>query len=195
MTQHQVPRRTRGSWVGLVPQTAGRLAVPDTVSPTSDPGRAARSAPQAATSRRCSISCATGIPDRRPSAPTSPKGSAWHSCWRSSSAAAPRVMLLDEPTRGLDYGAKHALAGVVGDLAGRRSRGGATRRTTWSSWHRPRTESSSWRTGEIVADGPTTEVVVASPRLRPAGGQDLRAGGGSHGGPGQRGMVRGGGLI
>ena len=33
-------------------------------------------------------------------------------------AGAPPVLLLDEPTRGLDYTAKHALAGILRSMAG-----------------------------------------------------------------------------
>ena len=37
--------------------------------------------------------------------------------------AAPRALLLDEPTRGLDYAAKHHLSEVLASLAGRRNGG------------------------------------------------------------------------
>ncbi|MFQ6854920.1 ATP-binding cassette domain-containing protein [Streptomyces sp. 35M1] len=79
--------------------------------------------------------------------------------------AAPRVLLLDEPTRGLDYRAKTQLIAMVDELA-------AEGRSVWS----PRTTSSSRRAadrvvvlaeGDIVADGPTTEVIVASPVFAP----------------------------
>ena len=81
--------------------------------------------------------------------------------------AEPRVVLLDEPTRGLDQHAKEA-------SARRRRRARRRRSTRWSS--APTTSSSSPPTadrvvvlaeGEIVADGPTAEVVVASPAFAP----------------------------
>jgi energy-coupling factor transport system ATP-binding protein len=81
-------------------------------------------------------------------------------------AAAPRVMLLDEPTRGLDYGAKRALTGVVADLA---AEGHAVVLATHDVEF---VASAADRVvvladGEIVADGPTREVVVASPAFAP----------------------------
>ncbi|MEJ7757512.1 MAG: ATP-binding cassette domain-containing protein [Nocardioidaceae bacterium] len=48
--------------------------------------------------------------------------------------AGPRVLLLDEPTRGLDYAAKTALAGIIGTLRQQRAR-----RSSWP----PTTSSSS----------------------------------------------------
>jgi energy-coupling factor transport system ATP-binding protein len=75
-------------------------------------------------------------------------------------------MLLDEPTRGLDYGAKRALTGVVADLA---AEGHAVVLATHDVEF---VASAADRVvvladGEIVADGPTREVVVASPAFAP----------------------------
>ncbi|WP_030211281.1 ABC transporter ATP-binding protein [Streptomyces bikiniensis] len=81
-------------------------------------------------------------------------------------AAAPRVVLLDEPTRGLDYRAKGELIGIVDGLA-------AEGRTVVISTHdvefvaRAADRVVVMAEGDVVADGPTTEVIVASPVFAP----------------------------
>ena len=78
----------------------------------------------------------------------------------------PTVVLLDEPTRGLDYDAKHALADILRALA---ARGHAVMVSTHdvefvaAATHRVVVLAD----GEIVADGPTADVVVASPAYAP----------------------------
>jgi energy-coupling factor transport system ATP-binding protein len=80
--------------------------------------------------------------------------------------AAPGVILLDEPTRGLDYGAKHALSRILDDFA----REG---RAIVVSTHDVEFVAAAtdrvivMAQGEIVADGPTPEIVVASPAFAP----------------------------
>jgi len=81
-------------------------------------------------------------------------------------AAAPPVLLLDEPTRGLDYQAKHRLTGVLADLA---SAGGAV---LLSSHDVEFVAGCADRVivladGEIVSDGAAAEVLVASPVFAP----------------------------
>ncbi|MBV2356725.1 ATP-binding cassette domain-containing protein [Streptomyces sp. J2-1] len=81
-------------------------------------------------------------------------------------SAAPRVLLLDEPTRGLDYRAKNQLIGMVDALA-------AEGRAVVISTHdvefvaRAADRVVVMAEGDIVADGPTTEVIVASPAFAP----------------------------
>ncbi|MEO3973724.1 ATP-binding cassette domain-containing protein [Streptomyces sp. CAU 1734] len=81
-------------------------------------------------------------------------------------AAAPRVVLLDEPTRGLDYRAKGELIGIVDALA-------AEGRSVVVSTHdvefaaRAADRVVVMAEGDIVADGPTAEVIVASPVFAP----------------------------
>jgi energy-coupling factor transport system ATP-binding protein len=81
-------------------------------------------------------------------------------------SAGPRVVLLDEPTRGLDQFAKEALRGVVAELA-------AEGRPVVVCTHDVEFVASAadrvivLAEGEIVADGPTAEVVVASPAFAP----------------------------
>jgi energy-coupling factor transport system ATP-binding protein len=81
-------------------------------------------------------------------------------------AAEPPVLLLDEPTRGLDYPGKARLVDVLRDLA---SRGTAVVLATHDV---ELAAEVSHRTivladGEVVADGPTGEVVTASPAFAP----------------------------
>ncbi|MFJ2850315.1 ABC transporter ATP-binding protein [Streptomyces rubiginosohelvolus] len=81
-------------------------------------------------------------------------------------AAAPQVLLLDEPTRGLDYRAKTQLIAMVDGLA-------AEGRSVVVSTHdvefaaRAADRVVVLAEGDIVADGPTTEVIVASPVFAP----------------------------
>lgn len=80
--------------------------------------------------------------------------------------AAPRVLLLDEPTRGLDYRAKTQLIAMVDELA-------AEGRSVVISTHdvefaaRAADRVVVLAEGDAVADGPTTEVIVASPVFAP----------------------------
>ncbi|MFJ3722886.1 ABC transporter ATP-binding protein [Streptomyces sp. NPDC090045] len=80
--------------------------------------------------------------------------------------AAPRVLLLDEPTRGLDYRAKGELIRIVDGLA-------AEGRAVVISTHdvefvaRAADRVVVMAEGDVVADGPTAEVIVASPVFAP----------------------------
>ena len=80
--------------------------------------------------------------------------------------AAPPIVLLDEPTRGLDYQAKRALIAIVASLA-------AEGRSVVISTHDVEFVAVAadrvvvLAEGEIVADGPTAEVIVASPAFAP----------------------------
>ncbi|MFI6155813.1 ABC transporter ATP-binding protein [Kitasatospora sp. NPDC051170] len=80
--------------------------------------------------------------------------------------ARPPLLLLDEPTRGLDYAAKARLVTVLRDLA-------AERHAVLLATHDVELAAElAHRTvilaeGEVVADGPTAEVVVSSPAFAP----------------------------
>lgn len=80
--------------------------------------------------------------------------------------AAPAVLLLDEPTRGLDYPGKRQLAAILSDLA---RDGTAVVVATHDVEFVARTAHrvTVLAGGEIVADGPTAEVVVSSPVFAP----------------------------
>jgi energy-coupling factor transport system ATP-binding protein len=80
--------------------------------------------------------------------------------------ARPALLLLDEPTRGLDYAAKSRLVAVLRELA---AAGHATLLATHDVElaaelaHRVVVLAD----GEVVADGPTADVVVSSPAFAP----------------------------
>jgi energy-coupling factor transport system ATP-binding protein len=80
--------------------------------------------------------------------------------------ADPAVLLLDEPTRGLDYGAKRRLRDTLRELAARG-------RTVLLSTHDVEFVADVahrvvvMADGEVVADGPTSRVVVGSPAFAP----------------------------
>lgn len=81
-------------------------------------------------------------------------------------AARPPVLLLDEPTRGLDYAAKRRLSELLRTHAGH---GGAV---LLSSHDVEFVAEVATRVvvlagGEVVADGPSAEVLLASPMLAP----------------------------
>ena len=81
-------------------------------------------------------------------------------------AARPRVVLLDEPTRGLDYTAKEHLRQVIADLA---EAGLAVAVSTHDVEFAAAvsTRMVLMAAGEIIADGPTREVATASPAYAP----------------------------
>jgi energy-coupling factor transport system ATP-binding protein len=79
---------------------------------------------------------------------------------------APPLLLLDEPTRGLDYRAKERLATIVRELAD------AGTAVVLATHDVELTAEVADRTvvladGEKVADGPTAEVVIGSPAFAP----------------------------
>ncbi len=81
-------------------------------------------------------------------------------------AARPPLLLLDEPTRGLDYPTKSRLAGVLAGLA---TAGHAIVLATHDVELVAEVADRVviLAEGEVVADGPTTEVVTSSPMFAP----------------------------
>lgn len=81
-------------------------------------------------------------------------------------SADPQVLLLDEPTRGLDYQGKSVLAAVLRELA-------AQGRSVLLATHDVEFVAESadrvvvLAAGEVVADGPTADVVTSSPAFAP----------------------------
>jgi energy-coupling factor transport system ATP-binding protein len=80
--------------------------------------------------------------------------------------ARPRVIALDEPTRGLDYAAKAALAGIVRGLA---AEGRAVLLSTHDVEFVAQVADSVvvLAGGEVVSTGPTVRVLAESPAFAP----------------------------
>ena len=88
-------------------------------------------------------------------------------------SAAPATILLDEPTRGLDESAKLRLAVLIGELAeGGRAVVIATHDVEFVAQVASRVVVLA--DGEVVADGPTVDVVMASPVFAPQVAKVLR---------------------
>jgi energy-coupling factor transport system ATP-binding protein len=81
-------------------------------------------------------------------------------------AGRPPLLLLDEPTRGLDYTAKHRLVEILRDLT---DEGHAVLLATHDVElvAEVATRVLVMADGELVADGPTADVVVSSPAFAP----------------------------
>lgn len=154
-------RRAR---VGLVPQTASDLLYLDTVdAELAHADRESDAAP--GTARAHLDALAPGIPGERHPRDLS-EGQRLSLVLAVQLTADPPVLLLDEPTRGLDYTAKAALRDAVRRLA----RNG---RAVLCSTHDVEFVAESadrvllLAAGEVVADGPTADVVLASPAFAP----------------------------
>ncbi|WP_028645472.1 ABC transporter ATP-binding protein [Nocardioides sp. URHA0020] len=80
--------------------------------------------------------------------------------------ARPRVLLLDEPTRGLDYAAKHVLAGILRGLA---AEGHAVLVATHDVEFVAQAADDVvvLAEGEVVSSGPVRRVVAESPAFAP----------------------------
>jgi energy-coupling factor transport system ATP-binding protein len=150
--------------VGLVPQTPADLLYLDTVG--AELAQADReSGPGAAPARELLDRVAPGI-DVRTHPRDLSEGQRLALVLAIQLRAEPRVILLDEPTRGLDYRAKLSLIDVIDDLSGRgHSVVIATHDVEFVAAAADRVVVMG--DGDIVADGPTRDVVVASPAFAP----------------------------
>ena len=154
-------RRTR---VGLVPQTPADLLYLQTVDEEcAQADRETRSDP--GTARSLLDRIVPGIAgDRHPRDLS--EGQRLGLVLAIQLTADPAVLLLDEPTRGLDYQAKAVLAGVLRELAARgRSVLLSTHDVEFVAEAADRVVVIA--AGEVVADGPTAEVVTSSPAFAP----------------------------
>lgn len=154
---------TRGL-VALVPQTASDLLYLDTV--------AAECAAADQESGRPAGSCRALLDDIAPgidglSHPRDlSEGQKLSLVLAIQLTARPSVVLLDEPTRGLDYLAKSALGRILRRLADLgRAIVVATHDVEFAASVCGRVVVMA--TGEVVADGPATEVLAASPSFAP----------------------------
>ncbi|WP_213455545.1 ABC transporter ATP-binding protein [Rhizomonospora bruguierae] len=155
-----LPARRARKLVGMVPQTAGDLLYLETVAEECE--AADRESDASPGSCRALLDrLAPDIdPDRHPRDLS--EGQRLALVLAVQLTAVPRVMLLDEPTRGLDYRAKSALGKVIADLA-------AAGRAVVVATHDVEFVASVadrvivMAEGEVVSDGSTGEVLGASP--------------------------------
>ncbi len=158
------PAKARGV-VGLVPQTPADLLYLDTVGQECE--QADRESEHASTvSARALLDRITpGIPSGTHPRDLS-EGQRLSLVLAIQLVAAPDVVLLDEPTRGLDYPAKRSFIAILDQLV-------AEGRTVVVSTHDVEFAAAAadrvvvMGTGDIVADGPAPEVMVASPAFAP----------------------------
>jgi energy-coupling factor transport system ATP-binding protein len=150
--------------VGLVPQTPADLLYLDTVAAECDQADR-ESGAHPGGCRRLLDRLVPGIPgDTHPRDLS--EGQRLALVLAIQLAAAPPVVLLDEPTRGLDYPAKRHLAAVIRELAGAgHAVVVATHDVEFVAQAADRVVVLA--DGEVVADGATREVVVASPAFAP----------------------------
>ncbi|MDR6593736.1 ABC transporter ATP-binding protein [Saccharothrix longispora] len=155
------PRRAA---VGLVPQQPADLLYLHTVRGECEQADRESGRP-GGTCRELLDRLAPGVPDDRHPRDLS-EGQRLALVLAVALTPRPRVVLLDEPTRGLDYPAKTRLAGALRDLA---DDGHAvvlaTHDVEFVAEYATRVVVLA--DGEVVADGPTAEVVTASPVFSP----------------------------
>lgn len=156
---HQARRQ-----VGLVPQTPGDLLYLETVDGECHQADQETGA-AAGTCRALLDQLTPGLPgDRHPRDLS--EGQRLALALAVQLTAAPPVVLLDEPTRGLDYLAKRQFVALVRGLA-------AARRGVVVATHDVELVAALadrvivLADGEIVADGSTAEVMLASPAFAP----------------------------
>ncbi|RRQ79987.1 ABC transporter ATP-binding protein [Streptomyces griseofuscus] len=160
---HAVPPAQARRLVGLVPQTPADLLYLESVKQELDQADAESGTEVKA--RALLDRLAPGIDDATHPRDLS-EGQKLALVLAIQLSAAPRIVLLDEPTRGLDYRAKTALIGIVDALA-------AEGRAVVISTHdvefaaRAADRVVVMAEGDVVADGPTTEVIVSSPTFAP----------------------------
>ncbi|MFE2150980.1 ABC transporter ATP-binding protein [Streptomyces lavendulae] len=161
---HRTPPREMVRRVGLVPQEPRDLLYADTVSAECAAADAdAGAAP--GTCRDLVSALLPGVPDDTHPRDLS-EGQRLTLALALVLTGRPALLLLDEPTRGLDYAAKARLVGLLRGLA---ADGHAIVLATHDVElaaelaHRVVILAG----GEVVADGPTAEVVVSSPAFAP----------------------------
>jgi energy-coupling factor transport system ATP-binding protein len=154
----------RRGHIGLVPQSAPDLLYLDSV------GAECRQADHEAhaahgTTRATLDRLAPGIPDDRHPRDLS-EGQQLALVLAIQLAAAPAALLLDEPTRGLDYPAKAVLGSLLRDLAASGAAlAVATHDVEFAATVADRVVVMA--EGRVVADGPATDVLCDSPAFSP----------------------------
>jgi energy-coupling factor transporter ATP-binding protein EcfA2 len=161
---HRLPARQARAVAALVPQTPSDLLYLDTVAGELDQAdRESGVAPGAA--RALLDRLTPGVSDGEHPRDLS-EGQRLALVLAVQLVGTPRVVLLDEPTRGLDYTGKAELSAILRGLA---DDGAAvvvsTHDVEFVAGAADRVVVMA--EGEVVADGPTADVVVASPSLAP----------------------------
>ena len=168
-----LPAAAARALVSLVPQTPSDLLYLESVEEECRQADAESGAP-AGTTRALLDRLAPGVPAEHHPRDLS-EGQRLALVLAVQLAADPSVVLLDEPTRGLDYPAKRLLAE---ELRARAAAGGtvlvASHDVEFVAGVADRVLVLA--DGELVADGPTAEVVVASPLFAPQVAKVLGAG-------------------
>jgi energy-coupling factor transport system ATP-binding protein len=162
------PRQVRPSRlikaVGLVPQNASDLLYADSVAEECTTADNDADAP-AGTAAALLATLAPEVPgDRHPGDLSEGQRLILALCVVLT--AAPPLVLLDEPTRGLDYGAKRRLMAVLRRLAAA-GHGVVLATHDVELVAEVATRVLVMAEGEVVSDGPTAEVVVSSPVFAP----------------------------
>jgi len=151
--------------VGLVPQTPADLLYLDTVLQECEQADRESAGASSVGARALLDRLAPGIADDVHPRDLS-EGQRLSLVLAVQLTAAPKVLLLDEPTRGLDYRAKRSLVGIIHLLA-------AEGRAVVVSTHDVEFVAAAadrvavMAAGDLVADGPTAAVVGASPAFAP----------------------------
>ncbi|MFE6228554.1 energy-coupling factor ABC transporter ATP-binding protein, partial [Streptomyces sp. NPDC057854] len=164
LTPHATDPRTLIRRVGLVPQEPRDLLYAETVAAECAAADADAGAPPG-TCRALVADLVPGVTDATHPRDLS-EGQRLALALAVVLTAAPPLVLLDEPTRGLDYAAKARLVGRLRALA---AAGHAivlaTHDVELAAELADRVVIVAG--GELVADGPTAEVVVSSPAFAP----------------------------
>jgi energy-coupling factor transport system ATP-binding protein len=151
--------------VGLVPQTPADLLYRETVAQECAQADSESGVTPQQGTRALLDRLAPGVPDDIHPRDLS-EGQRLALVLAIQLVAAPRVILLDEPTRGLDYSGKRALVGILDSLA-------AEGRVVAISTHDVEFVAAAadrvivMADGEVVAGGSTVDVVGASPAFAP----------------------------
>ena len=151
--------------VGLVPQSAADLLYLGTVAEECAQADRESAGASPFTARQLLDRLAPGVGDHEHPRDLS-EGQRLALVLAIQLAAAPRVVLLDEPTRGLDYGAKRSLVGILDALSAEgRAVVVATHDVEFVAEAADRVIVMA--EGDVIADGPTAQVIAGSPAFAP----------------------------
>jgi energy-coupling factor transport system ATP-binding protein len=159
------PAGQRRELVGLVPQTAADLLYLESVADECAAADGGAGSPGSGECRKLLDRLVPGVPDEAHPRDLS-EGQRLALALAVVLVASPPVLLLDEPTRGLDYPAKSELADVLRRLA---DDGHAVMVATHDVEFAAEAADAVLvlAEGEVVSAGPTREVLAASPAFAP----------------------------